>query len=158
MKRKLGKFESAALITNEHYPFNAVIVLGIGSGPSKETLQEALKHMQRRHPLLGVHVQKEKNRYFFVWEGTPDILLKVKERKNSEHWQLIVEEELNEEIDIFKGPPVCVTYLMGSGRESEIIITFQHAVIDAGSTANFLHELLSLCEKIENPTSFFYNN
>lgn len=151
MRRELGNFERAQVITNEHYPFNAVIVLSISSGPSEETLKEVLKQLRHRHPLLGVHVHKEKGRYFFVPEGTPGIPLKVVERQNSEHWQQVAEEELNHEIDIFKGPPVRLTYLTGSDnrKEREIVITFQHVVIDSTSMANFLHELLTLCEKIE---------
>lgn len=151
MRRELGNFERAQVITNEHYPFNAVIVMSISRGPSEETLQEVLKQMRHRHPLLGVHVYKEKGRYFFVSAGTPGIPLKVVERKNSEHWQQVAEEELNQEIDIFKGPAIRLTYLTGSGKkkESEIVINFQHVVIDSTSTANFLHELLTLCEKVE---------
>jgi hypothetical protein len=152
MRRELGNFEKAQVITNEHYPFNAVIVLRISSGPSEEILQKVLKQLRRHHPLLGVHVHKEKGRYFFVSEGTPEIPLKVMERRNSQHWQPVVEEELNCEIDVFKGPPVRLAYLNGSdkGKESEIVITFQHVVIDSTSTAHFLHELLSLCKEIES--------
>ncbi|UCH97061.1 MAG: hypothetical protein JSV88_09480 [Candidatus Aminicenantes bacterium] len=154
MRRELGNFERAQVITNEHYPFNAVIILCISNGPSEETLREVLKHLRRRHPLLSVHIHKEKGRYFFVSEAAPAIPLKVVERQNSEHWQQVVEQELNREVDIFKGPLIRLTYLIGpvgpgKKNESEIVITFQHAVIDASSTANFLHELLSLCEKIE---------
>ena len=67
----------AQATTNEHFPFNAVIVLRISSGPSEETLRTVLEYLQRRHPLLGVHIHKEKKRYFFVSEGTPEIPLKV---------------------------------------------------------------------------------
>lgn len=152
MKRKLGKMEMAEATTNEHYPFNAVIILRVTNGPSEETLKKLLEYLQHRHPLLGVHIHKEKNRYFFVSEGTPAIPLNVVARQNSDHWQQVVEDELNRQLDIFTGPLVCFTYLMGSGskKESEIIITFQHAVMDAVSGGHLLHEILAFCEEIES--------
>ena len=151
MKRELGNFERAQVITNEHYPFNAVIVLCINNGPSEDTLKKALEQLSRRQPLLGVHIHKEKERYFFDSEGTPKIPLNMVERQDNQHWRTTAEEELNRQINIFKEPPLRLTYLTGSSsrKESEIVVTFQHVVIDAVSTANFIHELLSLCQKIK---------
>jgi hypothetical protein len=144
--------EMAQASTNEHYPFNAVIILRMTNGPSEETLKTLLEYLQHRHPLLGVHILKEKNRYFFVSEGTPAIPLKVVERQNNDHWQQVAEEELNGKLDIFTGPLVRFTYLTTSGnkKESEIVITFQHSVMDAISGANLLHEILSFCQEIES--------
>jgi len=144
--------EMAQATTNEHFPFNAVIVLRVTNGPSEETLKTLLDYMQHRHPLLGVHIQKEKNRYFFVSEGTPGIPIKVVGRQNNEHWKHVVEEELNCKLDIFTGPLVRFTYLKASDnkKESEIVITFQHSVMDAISGAHLLHEILSFCQEIES--------
>jgi len=152
MRRKLGNMETAQAFTNEHYPFNAVIILRMTNGPSEETLKTLLEYLQHRHPLLGVHILKEKNRYFFVSEGTPGILPKVVARQNSEHWKQVAEEELNCKLDIFTGPLVRFTYLTSSAnnKESEIVITFQHSVMDAISGANLLHEMLSFCQEIES--------
>ena len=51
----------AEAICNEAYAFNAVIILRITNGPSEETLRILLPVLQRRQPLLGVHIHKEKN-------------------------------------------------------------------------------------------------
>jgi hypothetical protein len=152
MKRKLGKMEMAEATTNEHFPFNAVIILRVTNGPSRETLKKLLEYLQHRHPLLGVHIHKEKNRWFFVSEDTPAIPLNAAARQDSDHWQHAAEEELNREFDIFTGPLVRFTYLTGSGskKESEIIITFQHAIMDAISGGHLLHEILAFCEVIES--------
>jgi hypothetical protein len=151
MKRKSGKMEMASAISNEAFTFNAVIILRITGGPSEAALRKLLDYLQHRHPLLGVHIQQEKGRYFFVSEGTPGIPLNVVERQNSDHWQQVTEEELNRRFDMFTGPLVRFTYLTGPGakKESEIIITFQHAVIDAVSSVTLLHELLSVCGEME---------
>jgi NRPS condensation-like uncharacterized protein len=152
MKRKLGKMETAQATTNEHFPFNAVIILRVTDGPSAETLKKLLEYLQHRHPLLGVHIHKEKGRYFFVSEGTPEIPLNVTARQNSGHWQRAAEQELNREFDMFTGPLVRFTYLTGSGskKESEMIITFQHAVMDAVSGGHLIHEILAFCQEIES--------
>jgi hypothetical protein len=151
MRRKLGKMEMAEAITNEVYAFNAVIILRITNGPSEVTLKTLLPELQRRQPLLGVHIHKEKNWFYYVSEDTPGIPLKVKERQNNDHWQQVVEEELNTSFDMFTGPLVRFTYLTGPGhKESEIIITFQHSIMDAVSGGNLIHEILSFCQEIES--------
>jgi hypothetical protein len=151
MRRKLGKMEMAEAISNEFYAFNAVIILRITNGPSEETLRILLPLLQRRQPLLGVHIHKEKNWFYYVSADTPGIPLKVVERQNNRHWQQVAEEELNTRFDLFTGPLVRFTYLTGPGsNESEIIITFQHSIMDAVSGGNLLHEILSFCREIES--------
>ena len=59
----------AQVISNEVYAFNVVGILHIVNGPPEETLKTVLGYLQRRHPLLGVHVEKEKGRYLFVSEA-----------------------------------------------------------------------------------------
>jgi hypothetical protein len=151
MRRKLGKMEMAEAITNEEYAFNAVIILRISNGPSEETLKILLPVLQQRQPLLGVHIHKEKNWFYYVSEDTPGIPLKVKERQHNDHWRQLVEEEINTKFDMFTGPLVRFTYLTGPGnKESEIIITFQHSIMDAVSGGNLLDEILSFCREIES--------
>jgi NRPS condensation-like uncharacterized protein len=146
-KRELGIMETAQAFTNENCPFNAVVILRVNNGPSKESLRQALDILQRRHPLLGVHIRKKKKGYFFETAGTPEIPLNVINRKNNEHWQQVAEEELNRILDFLKGPLVNLTYLTGpSGeKESEILLTFHHAIVDAASGAHLVHEMLCLC-------------
>lgn len=139
----------AEAITNDYYAFNAVIILRITNGPSEETLKMVLQEQARRQPLLSVHIHKEKNWFYYVSADTPGIPLKVKERQNNQHWQQVAEEELNTRFDMFTGPLVRFTYLTAPGsKESEIIITFQHSIMDAVSAGNLLHEMLSFCREI----------
>lgn len=142
----------AEAITNEIYAFNVSAVLHIVNGPSEETLRKVLEYLPRRHPLLGVHIKKEKKHLLYVSEGTPGIPLTVVERKDGDFWREVVEDELNNKFDMFTGPLVRVTYLTGSGGqgESEIIVTFQHSVVDAVSGTALLGEILSFCEEIES--------
>jgi len=154
MKRKLGSFETAQAITNESFPFNAVIILRIIDGPSEDTLNQVLSLLQHRQPLLGVHLEKNKKQYFFLSENTPPIPLRVVERKSDSHWKSAAEEELNNVLDFRTGPLARVTYIIGKNgkHDSEIIITLHHAVIDAPSGGNLIHELLYLCDQVESHT------
>ena len=152
-KRELGNFEETQVFTNEHYPFNAVIVLCLANGPSEKELKRVLAMLFSYHPELGVHVVKEKGRYFFVTGGTPEIPLKMIQRENDNHWKEVAESELNTGIDLFSELPVRVSYLMGTssdGNESELIFTLQHSIMDATSASNLLHEILALCELVES--------
>ena len=155
MKRELGIFESAQALTNEIFPFNAVIVLHLSNAPDKDILTQALKYLQTRHPLLGVHIEKEKKRYFFVSEGTPEIPLKMIDREDEDHWLHVLEEEINTVTDFRRGPAARVTCVSGTGydKECELFFTFHHAIVDAPSAVNLLHELLSLCKSLDTKES-----
>lgn len=156
MRRKLGRMETAQAISNDFHAFNVAAVLRLVNGPSEEILTNALAYLQRRHPLLGVHIEKEKKRFFFVSDGTPTIPLTVVERKEGDHWRQVAEEEINTKFDLSEGPLVRVTYLVGPGeeKESEIIVTFQHSIVDAVSGASFFHELLLYCDGVESDEAF----
>jgi hypothetical protein len=156
MRRKLGRMETAQAISNDFHAFNVAAVLHLLNGPSAELLTNALAYLQRRHPLLGVHIEKEKKRLYFVSDGTPQIPLTVVERKGSDHWQPVAEEEINRKFDLFTGPLVRVIYLAGSGneKESELIVTFQHSIVDAVSGVSFFHELLLFCSGVESGEAF----
>lgn len=151
MKRYLGNFETAQAITNDHYPYNAVIALRLTNGPPGETLEQALTYLQKRHPLLKVLLHKKKKRYFFQTdENIPEIPLKIVERNDGRHWKRVVEEELNTHLDIYVNPALRMTYLVDPGpqKENEMVVTFQHTVMDAVSGGNFIHELLSICQNL----------
>jgi NRPS condensation-like uncharacterized protein len=152
MKRELGTFERAQVFTNEHYPFNAVVVIRLRNGPGENTVRKALNLLQKRHMLLRTHVIKEKKRYYFVSENTKDLPLTIIKRKNNEQWQQVAENELDQRIDIFKDPPMRMIYItdIGSHTKSEIVATFQHVAMDASSGAELLNQFLTFCERIES--------
>jgi hypothetical protein len=151
VRRELGHMEKAQASTNEHYPFNAVIVLCLTNGPSGERLKEALDFVKQQNPILDVHIRRQKSRYDFESEGTPDIPVNLVERRDGGHWQAAAEEELNCGFDLTKGPLARVTYLFhpGGGGECELIFTFQHSIMDAVSASSFLDEFLRACSRKE---------
>lgn len=151
MKRKLGNFETAQAITNDNAAYNAVITLRFTNGPPEETVKKALTYLQKRHPLLKVLLQKKGSRYFFqTRDDIPGIPLEVVKREDGHHWQRVVEDELNTHLDIYTNPALRLTYIVDPGdrKENELVVTFQHSVMDAVSGGSFIHELLSICQNL----------
>lgn len=147
-KRKLGNFEHAWTLTDEFAPATVVGVLQLSGSPSPEILRKAMGVLQERHPFLGVHIIREKSCYYFESEGTPCIPLQVAKRIHDEQWVDVVEHELNHSIDTGIGPLMRCTYIYDprNSARSEIILTFDHVIVDGNSGVNLFHELLSLCD------------
>lgn len=154
MRRKLGRFETAATLTNRHASFVVVIVLELDHGPSPERLAAVLAALQQRHPLLGVRIVERAGKFWFEPEGTPPIPLRVVGRTAEETWVGVVEDELNGSFDAATGPLLRCTYVTpsgpadsgSSGVRSEIVLTFHHAAMDAVSGYALLDELLRGCD------------
>lgn len=151
LKRELGIFERAQVLSGEYLPFNAVSVLRLAGSPEPEIIQRCLSALQDRHPLLRMRIAKEKAAYFFMEEGTPEIRLSIQRMDEEDGWKAVCEEELNTGFDIEKGPLVRCRYLRFHGKSGEagIVMTFHHSIIDAASIACVFRELLSLSEAFQ---------
>jgi hypothetical protein len=151
MTRYLGGFEEAAVLTNEHAPFNLVGIVHLSSPPSEDVLRQALSTLQTRHPLLRARIEKHAADMAFTFEGIPPIPLHALDRESDEHWLRVAEERLNQFIDSAAGPLVQFTLLQprdGAAR-GEIIFSAHHAILDGDSALHLVHETLALCEHIQ---------
>ena len=74
-RRPLGTFELAQALTDDHAPFNAVCVLKLAGRLETDALSAALTTLQRRHPMLGVHIVRTGDLRFFDSDTTPSIPL-----------------------------------------------------------------------------------
>jgi hypothetical protein len=148
--RALGSFETAQALTNEHAPFNVVIVLPLHGGPSEQTLRRALDAVQERHPLLRTKIEANKAGYLFG-PSQRSIPLLGFDRKNDSNWLEVAEKELGSALDTETGPLARCSVIAGAddGRATEIIFTVHHSIIDAASAANLVEELLTACAAIE---------
>lgn len=146
MKRELGTFERALVITDRHAPFHIVSVLRLEGAPSPQIVRNALKVLQNHHPFLFARLLREKGRYYFVKLIDPGLPIHVLPRWNDGHWVQVAEVEAGNRIDVMNGPLFRCTYLYDSTHErAEIILTLCHAIADAASTARLLHDLLKIC-------------
>ncbi len=146
--RRLGHFEEALTLTDEHAPLNAVAVVRLADGPAPEVLRAALAELRRRHPLLRARLVRSVRGHAFV-EGAPEIPLAEAERASEESWQALAENELSTAVDTATGPLMRATYLTSPESErAELVLTFHHAAMDATSATAFLGELLERCDAI----------
>lgn len=148
MKRKLGKFETAAALSGEHAVWNIVGVLLLEGLPSAESIREALDSLQKRHPFLRARLIKEGRNHYFVSGEVSAIPLQMIDRESDDHWVGIAEDGLNHKFDHHQGPLMKCSYLTDSTNKGEIILTAQHSIVDGTSIENLFHELLDLCEKM----------
>jgi len=146
MKRELGSFERALVISDRHAPFHIVSVLRLENAPPSHILRQALRMLQLHHPFLAARLVRERGRYYFTKiEELPNPLHTLP-RWNDSHWVQIAEVETNTRMDVFTGPLFRCTYLFNPGSQrGEIIITFYHAIVDSSSIARLLDELLRIC-------------
>ena len=146
--RALGAFETAQALTNEHTPFNVVMVLPLRNGPGEKTLRRALDAIQERHPLLRSKLEPEKGGFRFCPSSQP-IPLESLERVGDSTWMEIAENELGRPLDTEAGPLVRCSGIAGNGTSSEIVLTIHHSIIDAASAAYLVQELLTACASID---------
>lgn len=148
MKRKLGTFEHALYLSDLHSPFNVIGVLVLKNAPPEpSTVYSAIQMLQERHPFLRSIIQDG----WFIEQPHPGIEWWVQTRTSDIQWKRIVETEMNSRLNPSKGLFRC-NYIF-SKEQSELVITFHHAIIDAASGYTFLDELLKACVSAEKQPS-----
>jgi len=142
--RRLAGLERAMLITDAVVPFNVVVALRLDGDLAPSALRSALDALQRRHPLLRASVRNGGSKPVFQFEAAGLIPLDEGERQTSESWIAAAEEELGRRFDFEAGPLMRCRYLRGESC-GDIVITFQHMIVDATSAVRLIGDLLSLC-------------
>ncbi len=149
MKRELGTFERALVISDQHAPFHIVSVLQLENAPPPHLLEQALKVLQKRHPFLAARLLKEKGKLYFASLVEPGLPFHFLPRWNAEHWSHVAEAELGNRIDVSTGPLFRCTYLYSvTDRRGDIILSFFHSMIDASSASQLMHQLLTACASL----------
>jgi hypothetical protein len=147
--RGLTGFEQSLTMSNEFVPFNVIAVLRIEGALEAEALRRALASLQRRHALLrAIIATRKKGSYAFVFEKPAPIPVTQVERKSSDGWIARAEDELNRRMDIAAGPLMRCLYLRDAREPAaagEIILTINHAILDASCALPMLAELLRYC-------------
>lgn len=117
---------------------------------SLDVLRAAIDLLQKRHPLLQVHLQESDDGFYFCADGTLAIPLRTIARQHEQQWLEIAEDEM---LQKFSGEfePLCrITLLKTSEKvgSNELIVTFHHAIADGISVLHFMHELLSYYQQL----------
>lgn len=150
LNRKLGLVENLFEILHDLGAMLDVNVARIEGPLTPDTLQQALDLVQKRHPMLQVHIFDSADGTYFQSKGTSAIPLRVIAKQHENQWLNIAEYELHQKFSAGVEPLCRVTLLRSSTSNgiSEIIVTFHHAIADGMSCMLFIHELLSYCQQI----------
>ena len=148
--RKLGLIENLFEIIHNLGGMIDVNVARIEGSIKPAILQQALDLLQKRHPMLQVHIVKLTDGAYFQSEGTTKIPLSVIDKQDENQWLQVAEDELHQKLPTDTSPLCRVILLRSSMSDgiSEIVTTFHHAIIDGMSCMNFINDLLSYCQKI----------
>jgi NRPS condensation-like uncharacterized protein len=150
LNRKLGLIENLFKILHDLGAMIDVNVARIEGPLTPEILQPALDLVQKRHPMLQVHIVELADGFYFRSEGTSKIPLRVIDKQHENQGIEIAEDELHQKFSEGLAPLCRVTFLRSSTSNgiSEIIATFHHAITDGMSCMRFFDDLLSYCQKI----------
>lgn len=125
-------------------PFNAVIPWRIKGNILPADLRNALRKLQRKHPMLNTAVVYDNaNKPWF--EGSEndfiDIPVRVVSRSAKDDWKQESMVEWAIPFDTAKGPLIRMVWIKGDGT-SEFIMVIHHCLCDGGSAMAILEELL----------------
>jgi hypothetical protein len=144
MNRKLGKFETALLLSDLHAPFNIVIALRLSDAPAPESVKQALASLQLRHPFLRSKINPKGHNPVFEPIDPGKFQFETVERVEADQWQGYVRREMAHRFDLISGPLFRVVYLYRQGI-GDLIMTIHHTIADGVSVLNLIHELLQIC-------------
>ncbi len=149
-KRPLAGLEHSLTLSNEFSPFNVVCVVRMEGRLETERLRGAFAALQARHRLLRARIARENGSYYFAWDKVGPVPVNPVERKSQDDWITAVESELDRRMDISAGPLLRCLFLRDSRETdgaSEIILTFNHAILDSSSAMPLLREFLYACSR-----------
>lgn len=150
--RLLAPFEQALTLTDQTYGLVAVAVLRLRRAPSPEVLRQALDLLQSRHPLLRVLITPIRKGFAFEpIDPVRPLRLDLVERQGEDHWRAVAQQQLNTPFGSGEAPLLRCTYLTprAAGAAADVVWAFHHAIMDAASSTQLLHELLSCCAALE---------
>jgi hypothetical protein len=109
-------------------------------------LDAGLLAMQRRHPLLNVHVRDHPQTRLGYYRpaSVPPIPRTVVDAETGHAWRDLVAEELTRPFDPSRAPMIRVVLLRsGPSNPAAIVLTVDHAIVDGLSAAYMLRDLFS---------------
>lgn len=140
--RPLGALERLFYRYSERHPTHFVQVAEFGEVLTAQRIRPALLAVQRRHPVLSVHVEDRPGNLlsFYCAASVGPIGLTVRRGRGSD-WQAIAAEELSRPFDRSRGPLMRAT-LLQAPTTSSLLLTFDHTIADGISSVRVLEDLV----------------
>lgn len=115
-----------------------------------DIVQQSLKLVQQRHPMLQVYIVESEDGLYFQSTGITEIPLQVIYKQDENEAIKIAEKEIHTKFTPGKNPLCRLTLLYSHQHQNtcEIIITFHHGIVDGISCMRFIDDLLFYYQKI----------
>ncbi|MEE2852526.1 MAG: condensation domain-containing protein [Actinomycetota bacterium] len=141
--RPLGAAERLFYRYSERNPAHFSIVAEFGEVLHADKLRTALAAVQRRHPLLSVHVEDRPAIRLGFYRAATVAPVELTVRGDPElAWRAAAAEELRRPFDRSRAPLVRASLLQGPSR-SALLLTFDHTVADGISSIVVLTDVLA---------------
>jgi hypothetical protein len=144
--RPLGAFERMFHLSEQKSTKHFCVVTELADDLDPAALGAGLLAVQRRHPLLNVHVEDHPQTRlgFYRPASVPPIRVTVVDAETGKTWRDLVAEELTRPFDRSCAPMTRVVLLRsGPSTPAAIVLTVDHAVVDGLSAAYLLRDLFS---------------
>jgi NRPS condensation-like uncharacterized protein len=148
MNRLLGALEQTTWLQDLVQPLHFSITVRITGTFTVDRLKQALDEVQKYHPLLRVGIQLDANGSPHFFESSAEIPLRVVPRKEENHWQREVEQELSCSFDWTKAPLLRIV-LLHSAIASDLIVTCHHSIGDGMSVVYLIRDILQVLGDIK---------
>jgi NRPS condensation-like uncharacterized protein len=109
-----------------------------------DIVQQALKLVQQRHPMLQVYIVESEDGFYFQSTGITEIPVQVIYKQDEKEAIKFAEKELHTKFTPGKNPLCRLTLLYSHQHQNtcEMIITFHHGIVDGISCMRFIDDLL----------------
>jgi hypothetical protein len=144
--RPLGAFERMFHLSEQKSTKHFCVVAELADDLDPAALGAGLLAVQRRHPLLNVHVEDHPQTRlgFYRPASVPPIRVTVVDAETGKTWRDLVAEELTRPFDRSCAPMTRVVLLRsGPSTPAAIVLTVDHAIVDGLSAAYMLRDLFS---------------
>lgn len=140
----LGPSEHMFVAMRKFTAANVTRVMALEGNLTPSEIRTAMRILQTRHPLLRARIV-DGPRPYFVHGAAPAPEVHVVERRGDAHFQRVLEEVLDSQINPEHGPHFSAHYVYGKKtRRSELILAMDHSLCDGVSMNSLCHELLEI--------------
>jgi len=150
LSRKLGLVEMWMALGHDVGGGLIVNVVYLEGILTPDIVQQALKLVQQRHPMLQVYIVESEDGLYFQSTGITEIPVKVIYKQDENEAIKIAEKELHTKFIPGKNPLCRLTLLYSHQHQNtcEIIIAFHHGIVDGISCMRFIDDLLFYYQEI----------
>ena len=150
LSRKIGLVETWMALGHDLGGGLIVNVVYLEGILTQDVVQQALKLVQQRHPMLQVYIVESEDGLYFQSTGITEIPVQVIYKQDENEAIKVAQKEIHTKFTPGKNPLCRLTLLYSHQHQNtcEMIITFHHGIVDGISCMRFIDDLLSYYQKI----------